>query len=201
MRPPPVSLAMLVASLALVTACGGTSDDEPARPQTSTAASPSPSATPSEATSSATPSPVAESSGAPPTSGRVHDLGDRVRVVTGSTMTVFSWHRERRPGPAARGAWWAGDVKVCLTRSFGDDFEDPVEAVRSVFRVELEDSTALTPEADARTPDEAYAKPGGVLHAGRCMRGEVVFDIPAGPSAAYFACTISPFSWVRWQLA
>jgi hypothetical protein len=201
MRPPPVSLALLVASLALVTACGGSSDDEPARAQTTTAASPSPSVAPSEAMSSATPSPVAESSGPPPTTGRVHDMGDRVRIVTGSTMTVFSWQRERRPGPAASGAWWAADVKVCLTRSLGDAFEDPVEHVRSVFRVELADSSALSSEADARTPDEAYAKPGGVIHAGRCLRGEVTFDVPAGQSATYFACTISPFSWVRWQLA
>jgi hypothetical protein len=114
-------------------------------------------------------------------------------------MTVLSWQQVRRPGGPAAGKWWAVDVRFCLTRLLGD-IQDPVEVIRSQFRVELADGSPQTPEADARKPDELFAQPGEVFEAGKCRRGKVVFDLPAEPAAQYFAVTLSPFGWVRWRL-
>jgi hypothetical protein len=166
----------------------------------STALSTAPSTAPSTAGPSAEPSPAAESTGPPPTSGPVHRLGDRARLVTGSRMTVFSWQRVRRPGSPAAGTWWAADVAFCLTRSLGDHFEEPIGNIRSDLRVELSEGPALTAEADARRSDEVYAQPVSVV-AGRCRRGKLVFDIAAGAEPTYLAVTFSPFGWVRWQLS
>jgi hypothetical protein len=115
-------------------------------------------------------------------------------------MTVFGWQQAQRPGSPAAGAWWAADVEFCLTRTFGDHFEEPIGNIRSELRVELADGRALTPEDDARKPDEVYAQPIPVV-AGRCRRGKLVFDVPAGERATYLAVTFSPFEWVRWQLS
>jgi hypothetical protein len=115
-------------------------------------------------------------------------------------MTVFSWQRVRRPGSPAAGTWRAADVEFCLTRTFGDDFQEPIGNIRADLRAELSDGRALTPEADARKPDEVYAQSIPVV-AGRCRRGKLVFDVPAGEVATYLAVTFSPFSWVRWQLS
>jgi hypothetical protein len=201
MRPSAVSMTLFVASLALLSGCGGSSESP--QPDADTSAPP-PAATSSvpasEAATPAVASPAAESSGPPPTSGPVHRLGDRVRLVTGSRMTVFTWQRVRRPGAPAAGAWWAADVEFCLTRTFGDNFQEPIGNIRSQLVAELPDGRALTPEADARTSDEVYAQSIPVV-AGRCVRGELVFDVPAGDGAAYLAVTFSPFSWVRWQLS
>jgi hypothetical protein len=120
-------------------------------------------------------------------------------MVTGSDVTVYSWQRVRRPGHPPDGAWWTADVKVCLSPDLGD-FEDPVENIRSQLRVELADGRPLTPEGDARKSDELWAQPGQVVTPGQCRRGKVVFDLPSGQEAQYFAVTLSPFEWVRWQL-
>ena len=115
-------------------------------------------------------------------------------------MTVFSWQQVRRPGRPAAGAWWAADVEFCLTRTFGDHFEESIGNIRSDLLAELSDGRGLDPEADARKSDEVFAQDISVF-AGRCRRGKLVFDVPAGEEATYLAVTFSPFSWVRWQLS
>ena len=186
-------LALTAVILTLFSGCASPEGDQPraAAPTSSSAGSTLP---PSAASSSA-----ATPSGPPPNSGPIHSLGDRARLVTGSKMTVFSWQKVQRPGPPAAGLWWAADVRFCLTRDLGD-FQDPVENIRSQFRAELADGSPLTPEANARKSDELFAQPGQVVEAGQCRRGKVVFDIPTGQAAQYFAVTLSPFEWVRWQL-
>ncbi len=200
-RPWAVPLALFLTLLA------GCSSPEGDSARSGTTASPS--ATTVAATSGApttdvptveAPTATASSTGPPPNAGPVHQLGDRARLVTGSTATVFAWRPVQRPGRAAAGAWWAADVKVCLTRSFGDGFHEPVGNFRSQFRAELADDTALTPEGDARRADEVYAQTREAF-AGKCLRGDVVFDVPKEPAARYFAITISPFSWSRWHLS
>jgi hypothetical protein len=198
MWPSAVSVTVFVASLALLTGCGGSSEEEQPRAESST--SPAAVATPSDTPTSVSASPVAESSGPPPTTGQVHQLGDRVRLTTGSTMTVFTWQRMKRPGPPAAGTWWAADVRFCLTRSFGEHFQEPIGNIRSQLRAELPDGTALTPDGDPRSSDEAFAQPTPIV-AGQCVRGQVVVDVPAGPPAQYFSATVSSFGWVRWQLS
>ena len=181
--------------LTLLAGCSSSPEREPSRAEPAPAVTPV-STPPSPSTS---PSPAAESTGPPPTTGPVHQLGDRVRLVTGSDMTVFSWHRARRPGPPGVGAWWAGDVKFCVSPQLSG--EEPIGNLRSQFRAELPDGSPLTPEGDARRPDEVYAAPGAVVVGGKCLRGKVVFDVPTGQEARYFAATVSSFGWVRWQLS
>ena len=195
----PRSAAALVAFLTLLAGCGSPEGGSlrAETPESTPAASAVPA---SAAPSSAEAPPAAESTGPPPTSGPVHRLGDRVRLVTGSRMTVFGWQRERRPGAAAAGAWWAADVEFCLTRTFGDDFREPIGNIRAALVVELPDGRPLTPEAEARTSHEVFAQSVPVI-AGRCRRGKLVFDVPAGEAAAYLAVTFSPSSWVRWRLS
>jgi hypothetical protein len=115
-------------------------------------------------------------------------------------MTVYSWQRVRRPGRPADGAWWAGDVRFCITPDFGND-PLPISVVRAGFRVELADGQALTPEEDARSADEVYSQPGAEVVGRQCLRGDVVFDVPTGPPATYFANAVSSFGWIRWQLS
>jgi hypothetical protein len=202
-----------VVLLALLAACGSSGGRAP-RAETAESQLPPPTAsssavTPTAGSSSAEPSsaepssaeasPVAESTGPPPTEGRVHHLGDRVRLVTGSRMTVFDWARDARPGAPAAGSWWAADVEFCLTRTFGAHFTEPIANIRSALVVELTDERAVKPEADARRSDEVFAQEIPVV-AGRCRRGELVFDVPTGKKPAYLTVTFSPYSWVRWQL-
>jgi hypothetical protein len=203
------------ALLLLLAGCGSSEGDLPQAetPESTLAASTVPassapaSAVPasdvpaSDVPSSAVASPAAESTGPPPTTGPVHHVGDRVRLTTGSVMTVFTWHRAaQRPGPAAAGAWWAADIEFCLTRVFGSDFREPIGNIRSQLRVEVADGSVLAAEDDARTPDEVYAQDIPVI-AGRCRRGELVFDVPTGQEATFLAATVSSFGWVRWQLS
>jgi hypothetical protein len=115
-------------------------------------------------------------------------------------MTVFSWQRAKRPGKPADGAWWAADVKFCVTKSFGD-LDEPASNLLSQFRVELVDGRALTPEVEARTPDEVYAQPTQRAKAGKCLRGDVVVDVPTRPAAEFFSATVSSFGWQRWSLS
>lgn len=150
--------------------------------------------------SSTAASPAAESTSPAPNSGPVHTLGDSVRLPTRSTATVYSWQRVRRPGAPAAGAWWAADVRFCITPDIGD-VKVSVSAIGSQFRVELPDGRALAPEADARRSDEAYAQPGRAFVARQCRRGDVVFDVPTGHPVQYFAIPISQFGWVRWMLS
>jgi hypothetical protein len=192
-----VPLTLFLAALA---GCGDSPQAGPPRAEPATAAAPTSPPPPLSASPSASPSPAAESSGPPPTSGPVHKLGERVRLVTGSRMTVFNWQRVRRPGGPAAGAWWAADVEFCLTRTFGDDFEEPIGNIRADLRAELSDARVLDAESDARTPDEVYAQDIPVV-AGRCRRGKLVFDVPTGEQATYLAVTFSPSGWVRWQLS
>lgn len=196
------SMAVLPTLLAGCTSSGG--DDPRAEAPSSAASSAASSAVAATASASANPtsqapSPAASSSGPPPNSGPVRRLGQRTRLATGSTMTVFAWQRVARPGRPAAGTWWAADVGVCLTKVF-KDLRDPVENIRSQFRLELTDGTALASEADARRDVEVWAQPGAVLLGGHCRRGDVVFDIPPGPRPQYFAATLSPFGWQRWRL-
>ena len=122
-----------------------------------------------------------------------------MRMPTRSTVTVYSWRRVRRPGSPAAGAWWAADVRVCITPDLG--FKEPVTNVLSQFRVELPDGRALEPETDARRSDEEYARPGLAFVASQCRRGDVVFDVPTGHAAKDFAITLSVFGWPRWRLS
>lgn len=186
--------ALTAVIITLFSGCASPEGDQPRAeaPTSSSAGSTLPPPAPSSSTATPT--------GPPPNSGPVHSLGDPVRMVTGSTMTVFSWQQVQRPGRAAAGSWWAADVRFCLSRNLGG-FQDPVENIRSEFRAELADGSPRTAEADARKSDERFAQPGQVIEGGQCRRGKVVFDIPTGQAAQYFAVAFSPFEWVRWQLS
>ena len=138
-RPWAVPLALILTLLA------GCSSPEGDSPRSGTTASPSPTTVAATSGTSTTDVPTASAhghgflDGPPPNAGPVHAAGGPGPSGDGNIMTVYAWQRVQRPGRAAAGAWWAGDVKVCITPDFGDGSTARRGTSGPSFRAELAD--------------------------------------------------------------
>ncbi len=138
---------------------------------------------------------------AAPTSGASSpvtvDLGAVGITPRGSRVTVHTFGpSERSLEPPAGSAWFEADLEWCLPSTL----VNPVTLgnLRYEVKLEMSDGTTLEPEATADSPDEVYAS-DGTFKAGECVRGPLVFAVPAGAVPAYLQ--LDGHGGMRWRLA
>ena len=172
-----------------VGACAGTM--APPSGTTAATAAPTPiAATPEPATPSASTSP--DASAAAPV-----NLGDVGVTPRGSRVTVHSFGpSDRSPAPPTGSEWLEADVEWCLPDTLVSDVT--VGNLRYELALELSDGSTIEPEAEAASADEVYASEG-TFRASECVRGALVFAVPAGATASYLL-HVGRLGGLRWRL-
>lgn len=146
------------------------------------------------------PSAVADSpSTTPPANG--HQLGESVDAGTGFVRaTVFAYTQPAASGasPAAAGnAWATADVRACAQ----DGTIFAVSVSDATWSLRLADGTAVSPwhGDDPAFPQPRYPQTPTSLQAGQCVRGWVVFEVPANgppPLLRYSPQGAEPIDWL-----
>jgi hypothetical protein len=130
-----------------------------------------------------------------------HALGETVAANSGFvSATVFAYTE-----PAAEGAapdktgdeWAAVDVQTC--GEAGSVF--PVTVSDGPWSLRYADGTAVTPArtSAAHFPQPQYPATPNTLKAGQCLRGWIMFAVPAGQSpqlVRYAPQGATPIDWV-----
>ena len=125
------------------------------------------------------------------------DLGAVGTTPRGSRVTVHGFGpSERSLEPPAGSAWFEADLEWCLPSTL----VNPVTLgnLRYEVKLEMSDGTTLEPEATADSPDEIYAS-DGTFKADECVRGPLVFAVPAGAVPAFLQ--LDGHGGMRWRLA
>lgn len=185
-------LSLAIAVGVLASACGALSAPPSVAPTTPMASSSdlaSPAATP--LTPSALPSTPGASAGITVAPGEVGV------TPLGSRVTVHSFGpSDRSPEPPPASAWLEADLEWCLSEA--TTREVTVGNIRYEVALELSDGTRISPEMRADSPDEVYASEG-TFGAGECVRGAMVFAVPAGTRPAYLVLARREGA-LRWAL-
>lgn len=104
---------------------------------------------------------------------------------------------DRTPEPPTGSAWLEADVEWCLPETISSDVT--VGNIRYELALELSDATTIEPHSDADSPDEVYAS-DGTFTGNECVRGALVFAVPAGATPAYLL-HVGRLGGLRWRLA
>jgi hypothetical protein len=141
----------------------------------------------SDAASLPTPSPTV------PTTATVVPMGTAIQTTKG-TVTVFSYEAPATPG--SEGTPFAGDeFAVVDVQGCGGANADATTGITpAAFHLEIGHFTVHPADKDAREPALAVTR----LAAGRCARGWITFEIPAGSKPAYVIFTGSKV--VGWRV-
>ena len=192
------TLGLAMAAGLLVSACGGSAP--PSEPPASAPASPTPVASPEPSVATASPSSAAASPDASPDASAAVtvDFGEVGVTPRGSRVTVHSFGpSERSVAPPEGAAWHEIDLEWCLPPTIVSDIT--VGNLRYELNLELSDGATIEPEAEADSPEEVYASEG-TFKADECVRGALVFAVPAGATPDYLLL-VGPNGGMRWRLA
>ncbi len=125
------------------------------------------------------------------------DVGEVGVTPRGSRVTVHAFGpSDRSLEPPAGFAWHEVDLEWCLPPTIKSDVT--VGNLRYELNLELGDGTTIEPEAEADSPDEVYAS-GGSFSANDCVRGALVFAVPAGATPEHLLL-VGPNGGMRWRL-
>lgn len=162
----------------------------------------SPTATAASAASPSTPTPS-------PTGGgqAAHRLGERVVSVDGTVdMTVFAYKqpvaKSAPPPDGEKGyVWGAAEVRVCVRQPS----DPPVGVSEGPWSVVYTDGAIVEPSSSKYDsfPRPEYPVVGDrIIRPGRCVRGWIVFPVPAGkrPSLVEYAPESEPLP-MSWRTA
>jgi hypothetical protein len=123
--------------------------------------------------------PLPSVSTSPPPSG--HPFGESVAAGTGFVVaTAFGYTQPGAPGaapPQAGNVWAAADVQACAQP--GTVFK--VTVSDAPWSLRFPDGTAVSPTTadDPHFPQPRYPGTPSALQPGECLRGWVVFEVPA----------------------
>jgi hypothetical protein len=124
-------------------------------------------------------------------------MGQAAQADNGQVQATVFEYRQPVPGDAPAGSAWGGaDVSVCVQKTAIFD----VSVSRGPWLLLLRDGHATSPtlSVDGRFPQPAYPTEHRRLHPGDCVRGWIVFAVPAGgrPAAVQYAPTgAQPVNW------
>jgi hypothetical protein len=146
---------------------------------------PEPLDTPAAVPSAASPSPPGYLLGQPATA-------DNGQV----TATVFGYRQPAAPGGPSGATWAGAEVQVCVQHSA--IFDVSISRGPWVLLSREGRTVPATPTDDAEFPQPAYPTDHRRLHPGDCVRGWVVFALPANekPAAVQYApAGAQPINW------
>jgi hypothetical protein len=112
------------------------------------------------------------------------------------TATVFSYRQPAAPGGPSGSVWGAADVQVCVQHSAIFD----VSVSRGPWLLLSREGRTIAASlaVDAGFPQPAYPADHRRLHPGECVRGWIVFPVPAAerPVAVQYApAGAQPINW------
>jgi hypothetical protein len=146
-----------------------------------------------------TPPPSTVAASSPPVP--VHRLGEKVQAGNGFLeMTVYAYRQPAAPGAPTEQpglAWGAVDVQACSSAS--SIFA--VSVSETPWSLVYADGTAVSPTAAdrAQLPQPAYPTTPRSLQPGECLRGWIVFAVPAGTVpqwVRYAPPDAAPLNWL-----
>jgi hypothetical protein len=141
-------------------------------------------------------SPTAPSAAASP-SPPSYLLGQPANADNGQvTATVFGYRQPAAPGGPSGSTWGGADVQVCVQHTAIFD----VSISRGPWLLLSREGRTITASLtdDPGFPQPAYPADHRRLHPGDCVRGWVVFAVPAGgrPAAVQYApAGAQPINW------